>query len=130
VEFKPAECFTFHQTVKALTYERDSSIETSDKQKRTRDFQARRLLKQTFGNKKVKKKLLSMEHNQVKMENLQSLSDDVGKVIDRKAKYMPMVQRVQQLVNEDRPIPPFNPETTNVSEIYKLEDSKSRSCEI
>jgi DNA-directed RNA polymerase I subunit RPA49 len=126
VQFESAEYFVFRKTPK---YPIEDSISTTESAalplKRARDLRARHLLSETFGTKKARRQIVSLQRNQVNIESLNGASHGIQEAIDKKAEHMLTMKELENSINDSRSIPPFDAQTTDVSKIYKLEDSKS-----
>ena len=71
---------------------------------------------------------MSLQRNQVNVESLDSVSHDIQEAIDKKAEHMFTMKELENSINENRLIPPFDAQTMDVSKIYKLENSKLCGC--
>lgn len=85
-----------------------------------RNTAQRMALGETFGTKKAKAAINNMERNRVDADKLENLELDIVDSVKEKTRQLPTKQEVEKEATEDRIIPIPNVDSTNVEDIYPV----------
>ncbi|KAF9923739.1 DNA-directed RNA polymerase I subunit rpa49 [Linnemannia zychae] len=113
--FKDAPVMAINRTIKSL---KNAKVQFSSKEQ---FMQAKNTLGETFGTKKIKQQIKSIERNAVNVGTLESIAGILQDSIAAKTNALPSKESIKANADEDRPIPPFDIAATKVEDIYKID---------
>ncbi|KAG0378730.1 MAG: RNA polymerase I associated factor, A49-like protein [Linnemannia gamsii] len=115
ITFKDAPVIAVNRTIKSL---KSAKVQASSK---NQFLQAKNTLGETFGTKKIKQQIKSVERNAVNVGALDSIAGILHDSIAAKTNALPSKESIKAKADEDRPIPPFDIAATKVEDIYKVD---------
>ncbi|KAG0325158.1 DNA-directed RNA polymerase I subunit rpa49 [Dissophora globulifera] len=115
VTFKDAPVIAVNRTIKSL---KAAKLHVSSREQFT---QAKNTLGEAFGTKKIKQQIKSVERNAVNVSALDSVAGILRDSISAKTSALPSKESIKAAADEDRPIPPYDLNATQVEDIYKLD---------
>ncbi|KAF9144514.1 DNA-directed RNA polymerase I subunit rpa49 [Linnemannia schmuckeri] len=113
--FKDAPVVSVNRTIKTL---KNVKVPVSNKEQ---FIQAKNILGDTFGTKKIKQQIKSVERNAVNVSTLDNIAGILHDSIAAKTSALPSKESIKAKADEDRPIPPFDLAATKVEDIYKID---------
>jgi len=117
VTLQEAPVINMHRTVKALKGMKNQITAHNS------FLEAKNALGDTFGTKKARQQIKSMERNEVKAESLaQDVVSTMQQEIDVAAQAVPTIAEIQKDQENERPVPPYDATATAPADIYNLED--------
>ncbi|KAF9089932.1 DNA-directed RNA polymerase I subunit rpa49 [Mortierella sp. GBA35] len=115
VIFKDAPVIAVNRTIKSL---KNAKAPVSSKEQ---FIQAKNTLGETFGTKKIRQQIKSVERNAVNVSTLDNVAGILRDSIASKTNALPSKESIKANADEDRPIPPFDLAATKVEDIYKMD---------
>ncbi|GAB5589905.1 DNA-directed RNA polymerase I subunit rpa49 [Umbelopsis nana] len=117
VTLQEAPVINMHRTVKALKGMKNQITAHNS------FLEAKNALGDTFGTKKARQQIKSMERNEVKAESLaQDVVSTMQQEIDVAAQAVPTIAEIQKDQETERPVPPYDATATAPADIYNLDD--------
>lgn len=117
ISLSQAKMIEMNHSIKALKSSiADSNLETRISNTQKRD------LGTTFGTSKAIKAIRSYDRGQIDLNSLSSVKSHIQSSIDDKAKDLDTPEQIEELTNLNRTIPPFDPKTEVVENVYKIDD--------
>lgn len=104
--------------VKAL---RQQDLENVIRQSGVQNWQQRTTLGEAFGTKKAKTAINDVTRNRLDADMLEGLESAIVDNVDARTSNLPSREQREQTAEAVRPIPPYNLETSKVSEIYPID---------
>lgn len=101
---------------------RQHDLENVIRQSGVKNWEQRTALGEAFGTKKAKTAINDVSRNRLDADMLEGLESAIVENVDARTANLPSSEQRQQTAEADRPIPPYNAETSKVSEIYPLEN--------
>uniref|UniRef100_A0A060T7S5 ARAD1B22308p n=1 Tax=Blastobotrys adeninivorans TaxID=409370 RepID=A0A060T7S5_BLAAD len=118
VEIFPASVVKVESTVKAKNRQ---DLEHRIKQANVRNSELRTALGEAFGTKKAKKAISDMERNRIDASRLEDIEGAIVDTVMTSTESLPTQEERAKAQSEERPIPPYNLETSQVDEVYPVE---------
>ncbi|KAJ2079771.1 DNA-directed RNA polymerase I subunit rpa49 [Coemansia sp. RSA 988] len=118
VTFRKAPYVRVNPVVKSMK----GSLGVPDRDITSRVAEARNELGEEFGSKKRKSQLRAEERNKIDINTVQDSKSIIEASIELRSSSMPTAQTIKAQEDIGRPVPKYNPTTTEVSEIYDMED--------
>ncbi|RKP17212.1 hypothetical protein ROZALSC1DRAFT_30956 [Rozella allomycis CSF55] len=83
---------------------------------------ARNDLGETFGNKKRKKDIKTIQRSVIDTDALSSAKSYITSAIEESTLVLPETQELEEMMDEGRPIPPYHKDAENIEDVYLLDD--------
>ncbi|KAG9295764.1 hypothetical protein G9A89_008992 [Geosiphon pyriformis] len=117
VTLKEAPLFHVSRTVKA-----NKGHQKAEALPKKGYLEARKDLGKAFGTKKTIQRIINAEKNVVNSSMLGNTVEAIVQTIAEKTSTLPTKEQIKAEAESDRPIPPYDPNVTQPSEVYKLKD--------
>jgi DNA-directed RNA polymerase I subunit RPA49 len=88
---------------------------------------ARNQLGEAFGSKKRKIQIKQIEQNKVDVDSVEKVAGALSQSIQSSAASRITKEQVEDMVNKERPIPPFNINATIPAQVYNMDDIAPKS---
>ncbi|CAO3679728.1 unnamed protein product [Umbelopsis ramanniana] len=117
ITLQEAPVLNMHRTVKALKGIKSQVTAQNS------FLEAKNALGDTFGTKKARQQIKSMERNEVKVESLgQDVVSTMQNEIDVAAQAVPTIDMIKEDQENQRPVPPYDASATAPADIYNMDD--------
>ncbi|ODQ65188.1 RNA polymerase I associated factor, A49-like protein [Nadsonia fulvescens var. elongata DSM 6958] len=90
------------------------------KQANVRNIIQRQALGEAFGTKKAKKAITDLERNRIESDKLDDLEMAIVDTVKSSTSSLPTQSQISEQTEQDRPIPPYNLEATEATDIYPI----------
>lgn len=91
------------------------------KQQNVQNIVQRSTLGEAFGTKKAKKALQSLEKNRIDADKLVSMENSIVDSVKTNTENLPSLETMREQQSIERPIPHYNLDTNDVTQVYPLE---------